>query len=473
MMTQSVPTQASGLLFGSAGSAAFLTRKSRENDFDMFLDKSIKSETKITVRAKTIDENTKSINSPSKAQATDGKEKVKGIMQDKKAIKSNVNKTDDQTVDNISDDNQDPVDFIDSDLLGQILAMLSQIRNVIMEELNLTPEELDTMMNDLRLELSDLTDPKAINLLVLANNGSTDPFAMLVDEQLGDIFQSLLSKVEDIKSEANLMVTDDEMKLILEQSVGNEDDSQALIGVDEAETLQSQVVSKQDDDESAAARDYTNRSQAASEESDIDEKISEIASKDDSELRDTNDRKAKADKTDGFETFLDKLSANYDKPLVEFSNNNIRLYEIREIAQQIIDQIRVIINPEQTTMELQLNPEHLGKVNLTISSKEGAMTAHFAVQNDLAKQAIEGQLITLKETLAQQGIKVETIEVTVASYTFDQKSQSDDADQRMNKKQRSGHKITFDEAVAMSEESVEADNINLTDTMGYTIDYTA
>jgi flagellar hook-length control protein FliK len=125
-------------------------------------------------------------------------------------------------------------------------------------------------------------------------------------------------------------------------------------------------------------------------------------------------------------------------------------------------------------MELQLNPEHLGRVNLTINSREGVMTAHFAVENDLAKEAIEGQLITLKDTLAQQGIRVETIEVTVASYKFDQKSPSDDTEQKMNKKQRSGNKITFEEAVAMSEESIEeADTINLPGTMGYNIDYTA
>lgn len=102
------------------------------------------------------------------------------------------------------------------------------------------------------------------------------------------------------------------------------------------------------------------------------------------------------------------------------------------------------------------------------------MTAHFTVQNDLAKEAIEGQLITLKDTLDQQGIKVDTIDVTVASYTFDQQSPSDNTEQGTNRKQRSGHKITFEEAIAMSEIPTEvSETVNLTDTMGNNIDYTA
>jgi flagellar hook-length control protein FliK len=125
-------------------------------------------------------------------------------------------------------------------------------------------------------------------------------------------------------------------------------------------------------------------------------------------------------------------------------------------------------------MELQLNPEHLGKVNLTLSSKEGLMSAHFVVENDLAKEAVESQMFILKETLDQQGIKVETIEVTVASYTFDQNNQSDEANQMLHKKQRIGKKITFEEAIAMNEQSPDLDDtIDHSGIHGYTVNYTA
>ena len=471
MMTQSVPTRTSDIQLAAVGSAAYLAKRSRGKEFDMFLAGSANSETKVSVKAKSIKENTKN-NSANKNLSTNGKERITGTMQDKKTMKSDVSNTDNQAVDNVTEKETKPEDMINADIYGQVMTMLNQIRNVIMEELDLTVEELDSMMKDLGLELSELTDPQAIISLILTDSGNTDPFALLMDEQLGDKLQGLLTKLEDIKSGANLKLTDDEIRQILEQSMMGE--KEALFDPDEAQATQPQLESKKPEDENG--KTDSNKLQVVSNDDgqSNDQKVVISSSSEDGQLKDTNDRRAKTDKADGFETFLDKLNANYDKPIVDFSNNNVRLYDIREIAQQIIEQIRVQINPEQTTMELQLNPEHLGRVNLTINSREGVMTAHFAVENDLAKEAIEGQLITLKDTLAQQGIRVETIEVTVASYKFDQKSPSDDTEQKMNKKQRSGNKITFEEAVAMSEESIEeADTINLPGTMGYNIDYTA
>ncbi|NLO10758.1 MAG: flagellar hook-length control protein FliK [Clostridiales bacterium] len=476
MMTQSIPTQASGILLGAAGSANFLAKRSRENDFDLIFANNINRETKIPVKAKNIYENTMNIKSQSKNQSADGKEKITGAMKNENAMKSEASNTDNQTVDNVTKQEQKSNDFINADLLGQIMTMFDQIRNVIMDELDLTAEELDSMMKALGLEISDLTKPQAIISLVLADSGKSDPFAMLLDEQLGNKVQGLLAKLEDVKSGANLKLTDDEIKLILEQTLKGED-NQELVSTDEVQAMQPQPVSKKAEDENGKTANDTDKFQVVSEDDSqsVDQRPVMAASNDDSQLNDTNDRRAKTDKTDGFEAFLDKLSSNYDKPIVDFNKSTVRLYDVREIAQQIIEQIRVLINPEKTTMELQLYPEHLGKVNLTVSAKEGVMTAHFAVENELAREAIESQLITLKDTLAQQGIKVETIDVTVASYTFDQKSPSDDdTGQTMHKKQRNGHKITFEEAVAMSEEPIEeTDTINLTGTMGYNIDYTA
>lgn len=472
-MTQSIPMQASAVLNGAVGSANNPVKRPAGNKFELFLAGSIKGETKVTVKTKDIKANVKSINDPNKAQPKNDKNRIMVKTQESMATISDSIKVDTQSEQDGYMDEKNPFDMINPELLEQILAMLGQIKNVIMEELELTPEKLDTMMTDLGIELSDLTDPQAMMQLLLANNGSIDPFAVIMDEQLGYSFQSLLTTIKDIKEEANLKLSDDEIIRILEESIAMEK-SEALQATDEAEPLQPIISSGQSVQEEVEDSDVIIRLQTDSKDKDIANERPIISAKSDGEFKSNDDSKAKSDKaTDGFEAFLDRLSTSYDKPIVEFTPDNVRMYDIREIAQQIIDQIRVSINPEQTTMELQLNPEHLGKVNLTVNSKEGVMTAHFVVQNDLAKEAIEGQLITLKDTLAQQGIKVETIEVTVASYTFDQNNTSDDAEGQMQKKQRSGHKITFEEAVAMSEEPLEETNEIMSGTTGYNINYTA
>jgi DNA invertase Pin-like site-specific DNA recombinase len=105
--------------------------------------------------------------------------------------------------------------------------------------------------------------------------------------------------------------------------------------------------------------------------------------------------------------------------------------------------------------------ESLGKVNLTIHSKEGVMTAHFVVENQISKEAIESQLSTLRETLNQQGIKVEGIEVTVSAYAFEQNTDTSDQNQSDTQKDNSGRHITIDEAMTMSEELPGDDSMNV------------
>ena len=64
----------------------------------------------------------------------------------------------------------------------------------------------------------------------------------------------------------------------------------------------------------------------------------------------------------------------------------------KEIVEQIVKEIKVKISPDQTSMEMVLTPETLGKVNLTVSAKHGVMTAHLVTQTQAAKEAIESQI---------------------------------------------------------------------------------
>ena len=39
-------------------------------------------------------------------------------------------------------------------------------------------------------------------------------------------------------------------------------------------------------------------------------------------------------------------------------------------------------------MEMQLNPENLGKIYVQVTAKEGVVTAHLAVQNEIVKRSL-------------------------------------------------------------------------------------
>ena len=90
-----------------------------------------------------------------------------------------------------------------------------------------------------------------------------------------------------------------------------------------------------------------------------------------------------------------------------------------DIIRQIVEFARVSTGNAATTMEMQLNPEHLGKVFLELSSRNGIVSAHLTVQNEAAREALESQLVELRQNLTQTGVKVEAVEVTVGSHEFE------------------------------------------------------
>ena len=93
---------------------------------------------------------------------------------------------------------------------------------------------------------------------------------------------------------------------------------------------------------------------------------------------------------------------------------------MRQIVEQIVRQVKIRVLPETTRMELQLNPASLGRVSLQVSHSGGVSTAVMAVENQIAKEALESQMITLKQSFEEQGLKVSSVEVTVSEFGLDQ-----------------------------------------------------
>lgn len=361
-------------------------------------------------------------------------------------------------------------------LAGQIMAMLDQIRNALANALEVTGEELDRMMEELGLDAADLLDMQAIKQLVLYSSGAADSTVLLLDEQMNETFRSLAMIVEDIKREANLpMLTGHELEQIINAYGMELNEDSELNAYDMIKT------GKDDIDVDGEAKPDSGKSTDAgiirtgAEGGDYTELKVNVTSGKNTGSEDSNDREESFDAADGFEAFLNRLDAGYEKSVTEVSENTVRLFNIREVAREIIEQVRIMARPGQATMELRLYPEHLGRVSITISSdREGVMSARFVVQNEPAREAMEGQMISLKETLAQQGIKVESIEVTVAGYSFEQNGRSDEQDNMHKEKSDTGRKITFEEAVAMSEEPAQEGAVaGITGVSGNNIDYTA
>ena len=148
-----------------------------------------------------------------------------------------------------------------------------------------------------------------------------------------------------------------------------------------------------------------------------------------------------------------------------------------QIIEQIVRQIRVSVTDTTSTMEMQLNPERLGKVLLTISAKEGMMTANFTVQTEEARLALESQMYQLRDTLEQKEIKVEAVSISVSDFSFAQGG-GDDADSK-NLEQGDGKSRRFqfedseEEAQEASDKEAERVRKSVMRDHGGSVDFTA
>ena len=155
--------------------------------------------------------------------------------------------------------------------------------------------------------------------------------------------------------------------------------------------------------------------------------------------------------------------------------------DIADVVRQIVTYTRVNYTANQeTTMEMQLNPEHLGKIYLEITSKDGTVSAHLTAQNEVVKEALESRIADLKQNMNQAGVKVDAVEVTVGGHEFEKNlEQNAKQEERQAEEQEKAspktRRINLDEldelSGVMSEE--EALVAQIMADHGNSVDYTA
>jgi len=85
-----------------------------------------------------------------------------------------------------------------------------------------------------------------------------------------------------------------------------------------------------------------------------------------------------------------------------------------EVIKQIAAQARFITTPTgEQKLTIQLNPEHLGHVDLRITLNNGEMQIHARVESSTAQNALESHIGLLRDGLEKQGINLERLEVSV------------------------------------------------------------
>ena len=417
--------------------------------------------------------------------------------------------------DNISDVNQgSSVNGINQKSIDKVN---EKIADEVKDVLGIDDDTFANAMTALGLSPLDLLESNNLAKLVLFVNGSSDFTDLLTDEnmmnqlnELSDILGNLnwedltgmskadfLEVVEDFNAKSQTgsdVFTEDAPALAQETAVDAADSGNTSENVPVEEESVANTNNVSTEKKSAQGETTVNTtddtsdtkvevSVTKSEESSSQQGSSSAQSEDDmSEV--THDQTISEEDvtTDNQHTvrndFIQNLNQAVNDTVQVAKPESVRMQQMVDIVNQVVEKIKVSIGTESTSMEMQLNPEHLGKLLLNVSSKNGVMTAVFSVQSEEAKAALESQMYTLRENLELRELKVDAVEVNVTDFDFshsDQQTMNGDQSKADNGNGRQ-MKFEFDDESseeAVSNEEKEAVRKQVMRDNGSQIDFTA
>lgn len=351
-------------------------------------------------------------------------------------------------------------------------AKLSELKQAIMDSMQIDEEELLQLLEQFGTNIQGLLQPQLLQQLVVAVECKGDPMGLLTSEQAMNDLQMLLAKAEEIRQD--LLNIPEVPQIQAELADGEMDFAQVLAG-NISQDMEGVEAAEEDGGDMAVL--------AGSQPEDTGFTFEAVKKSGDMAQvgEDHADNKssgssAKTENGSMAEQFLNLVTDAAATDEVEFSQLS-KSEQVRAVAEQILEKVRVVLSDTQTSMEISLTPESLGRVTLNLVSKHGALTAHFTAQNEIAKEAIESQMVVLRENLESQGLKVEAIEVTVSNFDFTQNGGAAADGNDRGGQQRNRRGISFEESVGaesaagMSEaEQIAAD---LMERNGNQVDYTA
>lgn len=126
---------------------------------------------------------------------------------------------------------------------------------------------------------------------------------------------------------------------------------------------------------------------------------------------------------------------------------------------------------ENAQIKVSIFPEHLGHLEIRLSTVDGKMAAQIFTSNLVAKEALDLQVYQLRNSLVQQGITVDRIEITQqgASTSFNQQGEQRFAQQQQERRQtatKNGYQRLEEETAAFVRPSPSAGSVMSVD---YTI----
>ena len=407
----------------------------------------------------------------------------KSLPQDKKVedVSYEQEKGDNVIEEEISKLTKEETSKVDDSKKEEVDQKLEELKGKIAKILNIDVSELSNLMEELNLEIEDLIDLESLTLLLANYYQQPDALCIVVDESIyGDFKEVVASAMNTSEEIANLLGVDQaDLKGLLEQ-LKNETNLETSIQTNDNVDFEEKLTMANNSEEQTVSKDQQ-IGENLKENLTVSEGNEQTPENGGMQQETASSGKQGEEREDGKQTPLVGVISNLEDKLNAILKDNSQISQANlstqeNIVRQLVEQIKVNINPNITEMELQLHPASLGSVNVQVAFKNGELTAQFTAQNEMTKEAIESQIVQLKESLQEQGIKVEAIEVTIASHEFERNLQQDSSNQEEKSERKKTRKISLNTDEDIDFEELAEDEQIAVEMMrenGNTVDYTA
>lgn len=319
------------------------------------------------------------------------------------------------------------------------------VKEILKDELGVSDEQVEDAMSILGLQWMDLLNPASLSQLVTQLTGTEDACSLLMSEEFTNIMQNIDALVQSLSE--TLGISKDEWVALQNQLAEltadfNETVDMADGGVQEIAPQTDATITSQDTTVMAATVQMTHTTEEtqnvqpeeetedaapviqvnASEDAQTENNVSENASGEMGEPAAQSQKTKESSVNEHAQNMEFQVRAEQQTVAPEEVNKvaSRTTIDVQDIMNQITEFAKVNLSPENSSIEMQLNPENLGKVYLHIAAtKEGNITAELAVSSETVKTALEAQIADLRTSLNQQGIKVDAVEVAIASHEFE------------------------------------------------------
>ncbi|MDE7353776.1 MAG: flagellar hook-length control protein FliK [Acetatifactor sp.] len=373
----------------------------------------------------------------------------------------------------------------------------AELMEQIADTLGVTVEELSAAMEELGMEQLDVLDPRALGELILKVGGAQDSSALVTNEELYGSYRELMGELDTVLQECGreLQLDPEQVKELAQQlqELPAQDGEQQKVQPQEEILILPEAPEEPAGDiriipEKTSAEEPADQNQKAVQEPEQamvqEETPTQVWNRENAgEQAGAGDEKGgrhrESREDQNLNLFAQNLRAEQFQPQLQRSEVLSASQwdtSTQDIMRQVMDYMRINLKPELTNLEMQLHPASLGTLQVQVASKGGVITANFITQNEAVKSALESQMIQLKESFEEQGVKVEAIEVTVQSHAFERNlEQGRGSGNQSREPERKARTRKIDLNDPLSVEEMDQEDVLAAEIMtasGSTVDYT-